>query len=142
MAERGEAPPTGLADDDGAPALGLVHAVLLVAVGGVLGALVRFGLTEALPGPWHTLLANLPGCLLLGLLVGARPDDAVLRAFAGTGVLGGLTTMSTFAVETDRLDLPAAVAYVVVSVAGGLLLAAVGLQLGLRLGLRVGRRLR
>ena len=115
-----------------APGLDLRTAVPVVAVGGALGALARFGISTALTSSWATVLVNLVGCLLLGLLVGARREDLLLRAFAGTGVLGGFTTMSTFAVEADRLDPGAAVAYVAVSVVGGLALARVGLRLASR----------
>lgn len=115
-------------DDDSAPGLALRTAAPLVALGGAVGALGRYGVSEALTSPWATLLINLVGCLLLGLLVGARRDDLLLRAFAGTGVLGGFTTMSTFAVEADRLDAGQAVAYVVASIVGGLALARSGLR--------------
>jgi CrcB protein len=109
------------------------RALVLVSAGGVVGALARYGLVQVLPGPWHTLAANLLGSLLIGVLVGARRDDLALRAFAGTGVLGGFTTMSTFAVETVRLDAAASPAYVVASVGGAIVCAAVGLRCGERL---------
>ncbi|RBY96884.1 fluoride efflux transporter CrcB [Blastococcus sp. TF02-8] len=121
-------------------------AYLLAAVGGALGALARWGLAEAVPGsppgwPWATLLVNLVGCLLLGLLVAllaARsPTPTWARPFLGVGVLGGFTTYSTFAVETVRLaDAGAAgtaVGYVVVSVVGGVLAAAAGTLAGRRM---------
>ena len=116
-----------------APApLPVSRALPLVAVGGALGALARLGGTEAVSSVWATVLVNLVGCLLLGLLVGARRDDAALRAFAGTGVLGGLMTMSAFAVDADRLGAREALAYVAVSVVGGLALARAGLRLATR----------
>ena len=121
-------------------------AYLLAAVGGALGALARWGLATALPSspggwPWATLLVNLTGCLLLGVLLGAVfarfPGRAWLRPLLGTGVCGGYTTYSTFAVDVVRLvdDGAAGIAagYVLASVAGGLLATAVGVQLG-RLG--------
>lgn len=100
-----------------------------------MGAGARWGLSLVLPGLVATLLTNLAGCLLLGLLVGRRPDDPVLRPLLGTGVLGGFTTFSTLAVQTDRLlaDRPlVAVGYLAATTAGGLLLAAAGLRLGRR----------
>jgi CrcB protein len=116
-----------------APAvLPLRTALPAVAAGGVLGALARHGLTAGMGSPEATLTANLLGCLLIGLLVGARRGDLLLRAFAGTGVLGGFTTMSAFAVEADRLDPAPALAYVVASVVGGLVLARAGLRLASR----------
>ena len=84
-------------------------AYLLAALGGALGALARWGVAEALPPspggwPWATLLVNLTGCLLLGVLLGgprapAPPAAPGSRPFLGVGVLGGYTTYSTFAVE-------------------------------------------
>ncbi|MGY2080659.1 fluoride efflux transporter CrcB [Modestobacter sp. SYSU DS0657] len=112
------------------------------ALGGALGALARWGVAEGLPSPaggwpWATLLVNLTGCLLLGALLGAvfprHPDHPWLRPFLGTGVLGGFTTFSTFAVETVRLAdggaWATAAGYVVASVLGGLLAAVAGVRL-------------
>lgn len=116
---------------------------LAAALGGALGALGRWGVTEALPRdpagwPWATLLVNLTGCLVLGLLLGlvfARsPDSPWLRPFLGTGVLGGFTTYSAFAVETVQLTdagrAAVAAAYVLASVAGGVGAAALGVLAG------------
>ena len=118
-------------------------AYLLVALGGALGALARWAVAGALPRgegawPWATVTVNLVGCLLLGVLLGVlevrRPNDARLRVFAGTGVLGGFTTFSTFAVEvTDLLAAGAllmAAGYVVVSALGGVVAVALGLAAG------------
>jgi CrcB protein len=115
----------------------------MAALGGVLGALARWGVGTALPRspadwPWATMLVNLTGCLVLGVLLGLlfarHPDHPWLRPFLGTGVLGGYTTFSTFAVETVELaDAGAwasAGAYVAVSVVGGVLAAAAGVALG------------
>ena len=114
------------------------------ALGGALGALARWGVVEALPRdpggwPWATLLVNLTGCLVLGLLIGSvfarSPDVPWLRPFLGTGVLGGFTTYSAFAVETVQLadaGRPGVAAgYVLISVAGGVAASAIGL-LGVR----------
>ncbi|MGY1823576.1 fluoride efflux transporter CrcB [Geodermatophilus sp. SYSU D00079] len=121
-------------------------AYLMAALGGVLGALARWGVGTALPHspdrwPWATLLVNLTGCLALGVLLGAvfavHPDHPWLRPFLGTGVLGGYTTFSTFAVETVQLADSGAWAtaggYVAASVLGGVLAAATGVVLGRRL---------
>jgi CrcB protein len=105
---------------------------VLAGVGGALGALARWALAEALPHspagwPWATLLVNLLGCLLIGVLLAvllARfPESPWLRPFLAVGVLGGFTTYSTFA--TDHVVLAAA--YVVVSVLGGMLAVLAGL---------------
>ncbi len=110
----------------------------LVAVGGAAGGAARYGLAVALPAgpgdlPLSTLLADWLGCLLLGLLIGARPHSPVLRPLLGTGALGGFTTFSALALQTDRLlaDAPAvAVLHLALTTGGGLLLAAVGLRAG------------
>ena len=123
----------------GGPLIGYLAAAL----GGGLGSLARWGLGLALPHPagaWPTatLVVNLTGCLLLGLLAAAlftrHPGSPWLRPFLGTGVLGGWTTFSTFAVDAVQLADAgrgaAAVGYVLVSVAGGVLAAATGVRLG------------
>jgi len=115
----------------------------LAALGGVLGALARWGVATALPHPsggwpWATLLVNVTGCLLIGVLLAvllARfPSSPWLRPFLATGVLGGYTTYSTFAVDTIALvdaGRPAlAVGSVVASVLGGVLAVVAGLLVG------------
>ena len=93
-----------------------------VFAGGVLGALARAGLVEALPHG-AILVANLVGTFALGWFVTRLqerlPLSAYRRPFLGTGVCGALTTFSTLQVEL--LDMPAleAVAYALVSVAAG-----------------------
>jgi fluoride exporter len=83
-----------------------------IAAGGVLGALGRYGLAELLPHrpgqvPWATFLTNVSGCLAIGVLLVVitelRAVHRLTRPFLGTGVLGGYTTFSTYAVETERL---------------------------------------
>ena len=116
---------------------------VLAAMGGALGALARWGFAAGLPHspggwPWSTLLVNLVGCLLIGVLLAvllARfPHSPWLRPFLAVGVLGGFTTYSTFAVDIVRLTgsgHPAlAVAYVLASVLGGVLAVVVGLVVG------------
>jgi CrcB protein len=86
-----------------------VSVLSVIAVGGVVGAEARYGLGVLLPHrvggwPWATLLANVSGCLLIGVLMVViteriRPHPLV-RPLLGVGVLGGYTTFSTYAVET------------------------------------------
>ena len=123
---------------------------LLVAFGGALGALARWAVSEAFapsPGgwPWATLLVNLTGCLLIGVLLAVLleryPAAPWLRPFLATGVLGGYTTYSTFAVDVVRLvddGAPVVAAgYVAASVLGGVLAGVAGLALG-RTAIRAG----
>jgi CrcB protein len=86
--------------------------VAAVAVGGVLGAEARYGLGVLAPHsphqfPWTTLVINVLGCLLIGVLMGVLGRQAdpprLARPFLGTGILGGFTTFSTFSVDVDTL---------------------------------------
>ncbi len=85
--------------------------ILLVMLGGSLGALSRYGvslLAIKLFGtkfPWGTLIVNLSGCFLIGLAFawserGLGIMNPSLRLFFMTGYLGALTTFSTFGLET------------------------------------------
>lgn len=112
--------------------------VLAVAAAGALGALARHALVLALPAPGDglplaTLAANLSGCLLLGLLVGWAPSAPRARPVLGTGLLGGWTTWSALAVETDALLTRApllGLGYLLVSLLAGTALVRLGLRLG------------
>ncbi|MEU8436183.1 CrcB family protein [Streptomyces sp. NPDC029216] len=85
-----------------------------VAAGGALGAAARYGVALLWPAgsggfPWATFWTNAVGCALIGVLMvlisegGRRSPHPLLRPFAGTGVLGGFTTFSTYAVDFSRL---------------------------------------
>lgn len=108
--------------------------VLATAVGGVIGTEARYGLELAVPHgpngfPWSILIINASGSLAIGalmvLLLELTSPHRLLRPFLGVGVLGGYTTYSTFAVDTERLlhaHRPAvALAYVVLTVVACLL---------------------
>jgi CrcB protein len=108
--------------------------LLCIALGGALGALARWGLAEALPHgsralPWATVLTNVSGCFAIGallvLLAERRPGSRLLRPLVGTGMLGGYTTFSTYALDTRDLlaaGRPAmAAAYVLGTLLAGLL---------------------
>ena len=124
----------------------------LVAAGGCAGTLVRAALERAWPAsPGHlpvtTLALNVVGALALGLLLGALGEGRPrLRLALGTGVLGGLTTHSTFILESHRLLTSGGdgghpvlgAAYLVGSMVAGLVAAGLGLWLADRLR-RTGR---
>jgi CrcB protein len=118
----------------------------LIAIFGALGTLSRYGIQRALQSsptakfPWGTLLINLTGCFLLGLLgqltlarIQISPD---WRLAITVGFFGGYTTFSSFGWETAKLLedgkwLPAT-SYVAASVVIGLLLSVVGIRLANR----------
>ncbi len=86
--------------------------VCAVSLGGGAGAAARYGAGLLWPTaqgafPWTTLLINTVGCALIGVLLVVIADLAaphrLLRPFLGTGVLGGFTTFSTYAVDIRRL---------------------------------------
>jgi CrcB protein len=115
-------------------------ALLAVFCGAGLGACARWGLSEALnrtlPSlPLGTLAANLIGAYLVGVAVALfawRADLSPLwRLFVFTGLLGGLTTFSTFSAEVvqalERGQIASALAIGAAHLAGSLLLTALGL---------------
>lgn len=122
--------------------------VLLVALGGALGAVARYGLVllvrpHSPSWPLGTLIVNLIGCLAIGVIGGATQHaltsraDSRLWAFAVIGILGGFTTFSSFGLETVELvqegRMASAAAYVVLSNVVGLGLAWLGYVLGAKL---------
>lgn len=116
---------------------------LLVAIGGGLGAMARYGLGLAAgrlaPGaawPWATLTVNVVGGLMMGLLAGwlalkAGAGQESIRLFAAVGVLGGFTTFSAFSLEAalmiERREIVPALVYA----AGSVVLAIAALFVGL-----------
>ena len=112
---------------------------LIVAAGGALGAVARYGIGRLLPAggwPWATLTVNGVGGLLMGLLAGwlafrGGAQGESIRLFAAVGVLGGFTTFSAFSLDAanmlERGQHALAAAYIGGSVALGL----AGLFLGL-----------
>lgn len=122
--------------------------LLLVAIGGALGSMARYGvglgaarLFPASTWPWGTLTVNVVGGLVMGLLVGwmglrAGSGQETVRVFAAVGVLGGFTTFSAFSLETalmiERREYGLAGACVLLSV----VLAVAALMAGLMLARR------
>lgn len=102
--------------------------VLAAAIGTLVRHLAHERLPQA-PVPVGILAVNLAGSFLLGLLAGWDPPGATVVGKAG---LGALTTFSTFAAQAVSLGSRGrrwAVAYIAVSVIGGILLAWCGLRL-------------
>ncbi|TDR22418.1 fluoride efflux transporter CrcB [Marinicella litoralis] len=88
----------------------MINSIIAVAIGGALGASVRFGINQlalhALHVPlfWATLMVNVVGCFLMGMAFDYFNQQAAineaLRLFITVGLLGALTTWSTFSMET------------------------------------------
>ncbi|MFN2357845.1 MAG: fluoride efflux transporter CrcB [Desulfotignum sp.] len=118
--------------------------LLLVMVGGSLGAASRYGislLTVKMWGtrfPWGTLTVNLAGCFLIGLLFGLSDRVRLLtpdmRLLLITGFLGALTTFSTFSMETVSAGRAGMMVQplmnILVNNLGGLTLTFLGLWIG------------
>lgn len=121
-----------------------MNQILLIAVGGATGAVLRFvvsGWVYSMLGrdfPYGTLVVNVFGSLVMGLcfalLVERMMSGPEWRAFLMVGLLGALTTFSTFSIETLNLledgELFKAFSNVMASVLLCLLGAWVGVMLG------------
>ncbi|WP_134680231.1 fluoride efflux transporter CrcB [Paracoccus ravus] len=117
------------------------HAFLQVALGGALGSMARYGVT-ILAGrispafPLGTLTVNIVGCFVMGLLAAiiAHRGGQHLAPLALTGMLGGFTTFSAFALDTmvlwERGAALTAAGYVLASVVISLLAVLAGLAIG------------
>ncbi|MFJ3490163.1 fluoride efflux transporter FluC [Leifsonia aquatica] len=132
------------------------RSVLLVFVGGALGTTVRYLISSAVPSvyglPVATFGINVLGAFVLGWLLEALalrgPDEGrrrSVRLFVGTGILGGFTTYSAFAVDTDGLivaqNVGGSILYAVATIAVGALASLAGIALGAALGRRRAGRL-
>lgn len=121
--------------------------ILAIALGGALGALARYFLSSQVthlfgPGfPWGILIVNVLGCFIMGVIAEMAALSWNLshemRAFLTTGILGGFTTFSAFALDTavltERGDLMGAMLYVAGSVGGSLTALFLGLYLARQL---------
>ncbi len=116
---------------------------LLVFFGGGLGAAARYGMNisvgRALGSdfPWHTLAVNIIGCFFMGILTEAMAlrlnVSNEMRLFLTTGILGGFTTFSAFALDfallVERRNMIGAAGYALASVGLSLIACFVGLAL-------------
>ncbi len=117
-----------------------MYPVLAVFIGGGMGAVLRYGMIEAVkrmhpaPFPLGTLFVNVVGSLLMGMLMawvmqeaGAR-DQA--RLFFATGVLGGFTTFSAFSWDVLALWQRGEIAQALLYIAGSVLLSLAAVAAG------------
>lgn len=113
--------------------------VMAVALGGAFGAVSRYLITMWIYGdsspdfPYGTMAVNFIGCLLIGILAGffvKHPEYPMfVKLFFITGLLGGLTTFSTFSLESFDLLYEAPLygfSNIFISLLGGLILVAAG----------------
>jgi len=123
-----------------------MNKVLLVLIGGGIGAVTRYGTTllaQKTLGtgfPWGTLAVNLAGCLLIGVSLGLAEKSNLMtastRLFFVTGFLGGLTTFSSYALESivaARSSVHLALANIVANNVAGLALVVFGMKLTSRI---------
>jgi fluoride exporter len=119
-----------------------VPILMAISLGGVLGGCGRYGVDLLVPAstgfPWATFAVNVTGAAGLGLLLVLvlevwRPTRYV-RPFLGLGLLGSMTTFSTWMVETDQLVASGAplvaLAYLMASLAAGLVATVMGMTTG------------
>ncbi len=122
---------------------GTVKFFALVVAGGSAGTLSRYGVTQWLGSeqlfPFDTFAVNVTGSFALGVLLAVllvRADDGArhARLLLGTGFLGGYTTYSALAVQTDALlrddHVTLALGYALGTVVAGLLAALAGVAVG------------
>lgn len=122
----------------------MIKQVIAVMIGGGLGSLTRFSIsywvqkvTQNVYFPWGILMANLIGCFGMGIVFGIlfeRYDlGPVWRAGIIIGFFGGLTTFSSFSLDTITLlqatEYIAAVGNIILNVVGCLLATFIGLGL-------------
>ena len=84
----------------------------MVGIGGAMGSCLRYGITQATLRmgwvfPLGTLLSNVIAGFAIGLIIGLEAQSLCIpprvKLFVNTGLLGGLSTFSTFSLETVRL---------------------------------------
>ncbi len=122
----------------------MLNAIILVFVGGAVGAVLRELLMLSVPSlsdgfPMDIFVANIVASFLLGLITGLHNRRAVsddVSTLVGTGIMGGLSTFSSFAygsvvlMSASAAAAGVAAAYVIISLIAGFVAVAAGMKLG------------
>ena len=127
----------------------MILATLWVAVGGAIGSVARFWLTEIsarLWGgdfPWGTIIANVTGSFLIGLIAALpvmAPRDLLGpmgRQFLMVGIMGGYTTFSSFSLQMLTMLQHGHVGKAIANVGGSMALCLIAVALGYAAGAAV-----
>lgn len=121
---------------------------LAIAAGGALGSVARHGVNVLVHGRWPllrfplaTLIVNVLGCLVIGVLAGLVMSERITlrfywREFLFVGVLGGFTTFSTFGLDTLTLARAHSTSAAMWNVAAQVVLGLLAVRLGMLIGVR------
>ena len=109
--------------------------LFLVAFGGAIGSVLRYLAGEwiaQLAGRaiWGTLVVNVTGCFLIGLVAEAARSNPTLRHLVMIGALGGYTTFSAFSLQTLELMQARETALALANIALSIILCLLGVWLG------------
>jgi CrcB protein len=120
-----------------------IRNIIAVGAGSFIGGIARYLVSLAMKGiskgfPWATLLVNLLGCLIIGLLWGFLSRNASESTswglFLTVGLCGGFTTFSTFSKEALTMlqtgQIWGFASYIALSILAGIVLVAIGYYIG------------
>jgi CrcB protein len=124
----------------------MILATLWVAIGGAIGSVARFWLTELSARwwggdfPWGTVLANVTGSFLIGLIAALPvmgPRDLLGpmgRQFLMVGIMGGYTTFSSFSLQTLTMVQHGHLAKAALNIGGSVVLCLIAVAAGYTVG--------
>jgi|688.fasta_scaffold572481_2 CrcB protein len=105
--------------------------LLLIAVGGATGSVLRYLLSQAIPVPLGTLFVNVAGSFAIGIAFVILAGRGPWALFFVSGVLGGFTTFSAFSLDTIRLLADGRVGFALFYVLLSIVLSVLGCFLGI-----------